>query len=123
MTRDIMLYVDDVRDAPPNWVTARDSKSAIAVLRSGLVDALSLDFDLGGAGTIEPVLDWMETAAKNGWRPPRMMIAHSQNPVGRNLTNLRLIEVLRFAADYNALAALAGDYSFDYADDPTDIED
>lgn len=101
-TRNISLYVDDVR-APADlmWVLARSPGSAIDVLKTGAVERLSLDYDLGAAGTADKILDWMESAARTGWRPPRTMMAHSQNPVGRNLINLRINDVLQYASDFD----------------------
>jgi len=56
----VKLYVDDIRDPPPGWTVARDVAAAYELLRtsrrgpvasceyddSGMVEQLSLDYDL-----------------------------------------------------------------------------
>lgn len=84
------VFLDDVRPAPAGWVRARTPEEVIALLRTGRVEALSLDFDLGFRGaeerrTGELVLHWLEERVFGGdldFDLPEIAI-HSSNPVGR----------------------------------------
>lgn len=42
----IKLFVDDIRACPDGWLSARDITTAIRYLSSGIVDEISLDFDI-----------------------------------------------------------------------------
>lgn len=90
----INLFVDDVRE-PNNlisttggyvrvdWIIARTSKAAIEILDSCVeIDRISLDHDLGGVDTIEPILTKLQEMAFKGITCPKRIIAHSSNPVG-----------------------------------------
>ena len=80
------VFLDDVRDPPPEWVLVRTAPEAIAKLKAGGVTHLSLDHDLGddmAFGTGYDVLLWVEEAvALRGFAPPALAV-HSANPVGR----------------------------------------
>ncbi len=84
------VFLDDVRPAPEGWLRARTPEEVIALLRTGRVEALSLDFDLGFRGeeerrTGEVVLQWLEERVFRGeadFELPEVTI-HSSNPVGR----------------------------------------
>jgi hypothetical protein len=86
----VKVFLDDVRPAPEGWVRARTPEEVIELLRSGRVEALSLDFDLGFRGeeerrTGEVVLQWIEERLFRGeldFELPEITI-HSANPVGR----------------------------------------
>ncbi|MGC4063201.1 MAG: hypothetical protein QM784_00835 [Polyangiaceae bacterium] len=90
------VFVDDQRPAPSGWTLARNADEAIAMLRRGNVEELSLDYDLGDPsfGTGSDVLDWLELAlAENRTSLPRLH-AHSGSPLGRRRleTHIALIE-------------------------------
>jgi hypothetical protein len=53
------LYLDDTRAAPPDWIPVRTVDQAKSFLRTGHVEQLSLDYDLGGDSNAMPLLDWM----------------------------------------------------------------
>jgi hypothetical protein len=77
------VYLDDVRQPPPDWVLVRTAAEAIALLQDGRVTELSLDHDLGGDRTGMEVLNWIEEAVVEGnFQPPELLV-HSSNPVGR----------------------------------------
>lgn len=81
----INLFVDDVREPPakPTWVIVRSSESALLIIESCIeINLLSLDHDLGGDDTIEPVLTELQRRAVNGLSLPQYIRAHSSNPVG-----------------------------------------
>lgn len=84
------VWLDDVRDAPDGWVHVRTPEEAIELLRSGKVEEISLDHDLGLASdeaerTGYDVLRWLEEAVATGaWTFPLPEIRiHSANPVGK----------------------------------------
>ena len=81
----LLVWLDDERAEPANWVRARTAAEAIEFLRSGRVHAMSLDHDLGddAAGTGYDVLTWLEReTAINGFTPPELRI-HTANPAAR----------------------------------------
>lgn len=82
------LWLDDVRPAPDGWTHVKTAEEAIAALATGMVEAASLDHDLGpsDAGTGYDVLVWVEKAmAERAWYGPLPRLhVHSANPVGRN---------------------------------------
>jgi hypothetical protein len=73
------LYVDDTRDAPHGWTLARSYRDAVRMLRSGEVDAISLDHDLGGKKSGNDIA-WL-MVSENIW--PKEIRCHSMNPVGK----------------------------------------
>jgi hypothetical protein len=84
----INLFVDDIREPTDiyidqgQWIIARTSKAAIEILESCVeIFTISLDHDLGGNDTIEPVLTKLQEMAFNGITCP-VVQAHSSNPVG-----------------------------------------
>lgn len=87
----VRVWLDDRRPAPEGWVHVRTPEEAIELLRSGEVEELSLDHDLGlDVGARErtgyDVLLWLEREVAEGRiRPPRLMSVHSGNvgAVGR----------------------------------------
>ena len=83
------LYLDDTRDAPPGWVLVRTADECVDVLRSGVVESLSLDHDLaaehyagkeGREATGYHVVMWM--AEHSVW--PAKITLHTMNPAGRD---------------------------------------
>lgn len=76
------LYVDDMRQAPEGWVSVKTAQEAIEILKTGAVEELSLDHDLGAEenGTGYNVLLWIEAAVgERGFVPPILHI-HTANP-------------------------------------------
>jgi hypothetical protein len=84
--RPVWVYLDDLRPTPSQYdVHARTAAEAIALLRTGKVQFISLDHDLGEAknGTGYDVAKEIEEAAYHGRIPPLFWGIHSANPVGR----------------------------------------
>ena len=94
------VFLDDLRTPPEGWILVRWPDEAIALLETGQVDELSLDHDLGDdeRGTGYDVLLWLEEAvALRGFRPPRSIVVHSANSVGRQRMELAIASIERFA--------------------------
>ena len=74
-------------------------EEAIELLKSGRVEELSLDDDLGDdeRGTGYDVVTWVEEAvATRGFRPPRMKV-HSANPSAREKMEAGICAIERLA--------------------------
>lgn len=94
------LWLDDVRPAPEGWTAVQNAADAIAVLRSGCVELVSLDHDLGPteAGTGYDVAAWIEEQAASCALPRVMWRVHSANPVGVRRMEVALRNADRFWA-------------------------
>lgn len=92
------VFLDDERTTPEGWVRAYWPDEAIALLRTGGVQEISLDHDLGDdeRGTGYDVILWMEEAvALHKFRPPVIRV-HSANSSARDkmLAGVRAISQL-----------------------------
>ena len=84
------LWLDDKTDGTrpkpdETWIHLTTAKEVIDALKTGEVDEISLDHDLGekaivGDGGI--VARWIENAAFNGDIPKLIWHIHSKNPIG-----------------------------------------
>lgn len=92
------VYLDDHRPAPRGWIRTYTAEETIAQLRSGDVDELSLDYNLGPESnqTGAAVLRWIEhkIATDPDWIPPRSIRIHSTHRVGRSLM-IQLLKDIR----------------------------
>lgn len=83
MKKDLRLFLDDVRDAPPDWYPVKNVKDTIDILKNFSVSIISLDHDLGDPmlnGTGYDVILWIENeVATNNFNPPEIRV-HSANP-------------------------------------------
>ncbi|MGF6871686.1 hypothetical protein OKW35_001144 [Paraburkholderia sp. MM5477-R1] len=82
VTSTMKIFLDDEREAPAGWIQARWPDEVIALLKTGEVDTVSLDHDLGDdrRGTGYDVIRWIEEAvALRGFKPPHILV-HSANP-------------------------------------------
>ncbi len=80
------IYLDDVRPTPAGWIGARWPEEVIEHLKTGKVDEISLDHDLGEdeGRTGYQVVTWIEEqVALHGFVPPAKIHVHSANSVGR----------------------------------------
>ena len=77
------VFLDDKRETPAGWKRTYTVEETIDLLKSGRVNVLSLDNDLGeDAQEGYKVLDWMEEEIiTKGFRPPEYIKVHSANPV------------------------------------------
>ncbi|CAN5838575.1 hypothetical protein BH18ACT13_BH18ACT13_05890 [soil metagenome] len=79
------VWLDDLREAPAGWVRVTRPEEAIELLRTGEVDAISLDHDLGLLDgerelTGYDVVTWIERAvATEGFVPLATIRVHSAN--------------------------------------------
>lgn len=79
------VYLDDERPTPTGWVRVYWPEEAIELLKTGAVEEISLDHDLGddARGTGYDVVLWIEEAvALRGSTPPKMSV-HSANSSAR----------------------------------------
>lgn len=78
------IWVDDLRDAPEDWLWLKNSDTTIRALNilrlvGSNIEVMSLDHDLGGDDTTRPVVIWM---IENEFWPDQIFV-HSMNSVGR----------------------------------------
>lgn len=84
------IYLDDERPAPSGWILCKWPEEVIDLIRSGDVEAVDLDHDLGeGSEFIKPrtgmdVLKFLEEWVESGRKPPRIAI-HTMNASVRML--------------------------------------
>lgn len=71
------LWVDNLRKPPDGWAWAKTSSGAIDALCFGMVEQVSLDYNLGGDDTTRSVVRWMRE--NSVW--PREIHVHCINPV------------------------------------------
>jgi len=79
------VYLDDERETPPGWLRAYWPEEAIDLLKTGLVEEISIDHDLGhdARGTGYDVILWIEEAAATRGIHPPIIHVHSANPSAR----------------------------------------
>lgn len=102
MKMKMKVYLDDERTPPEGWVLVRWPEEAIELLKTGEVEKLSLDHDLGDDdhGTGYDVLLWIEEAVVlNGFIPPFMTV-HSANTSARQKMALAIMTIERLYARY-----------------------
>lgn len=80
------VYLDDERETPEGWVRAHWPDEVIELLKTGLVEEVSLDHDLGDddRGTGYDVLLWVEEEVFLGRLLPPVLRVHSANPIARS---------------------------------------
>jgi len=92
------VYLDDLRPTPSGWTHVYWPDEAIALLKTGQVDEISLDHDLGDdeRGTGNDVILWIEEAvAIENFKPPKISI-HSANSAARIKMELGIASIQRF---------------------------
>lgn len=97
----IKVYLDDERPAPYGWLRVYWPSEAIGLLKTGTVETISLDHDLGDdeRGTGYDVITWIEEqVAMHEFSPPTIIV-HSANPSARERmeAGIRSIEALAAA--------------------------
>jgi hypothetical protein len=93
------VFLDDERETPEGWTRVWWPDEAIALLKTGKVEEISLDHDLGDdeRGTGYDVVLWIEEAvATQGFKPPRMAV-HSANSSARQKMEMGIAAILRRA--------------------------
>ncbi|MEL6713221.1 MAG: cyclic-phosphate processing receiver domain-containing protein [Planctomycetota bacterium] len=94
------VFLDDERTPPDGWTLVRWPEEAIALLRTGRVEALSLDHDLGDdeRGTGYDVVLWLEDqVALHGFDPPALRV-HWANSAARAWMEAGLASMARLVA-------------------------
>ena len=79
------VYLDDERDTPDGWIRVYWPEEAIELLKTGQVEEISLDHDLGDdeRGNGYDVVLWIEEAVfTEGFIAPKMKV-HSANVSAR----------------------------------------
>jgi len=79
------VYLDDERETPSGWHRVYWPEEAIELLKTGQVEEISLDHDLGDDdhGTGYDVILWIEEAVvARGFKPPKIAV-HSANSSAR----------------------------------------
>lgn len=82
----MLVFLDDEREAPKGWVRVRWPEEAIELLKTGKVEAISLDHDLGDdtRGDGYSVLLWIEgEVAARRFVPPPNIYVHTANTPAR----------------------------------------
>ncbi len=95
------VYLDDERPTPAGWVRAYWPDEVIALLKSGEVERLSLDHDLGDddRGTGYDVITWLEEqVALGAMQPPTEITVHSANVSARTKMEQGIAAIYRFAS-------------------------
>lgn len=80
------VFLDDERATPEGWTRVYWPSEAIELLKTGAVQELSLDHDLGddARGTGYDVILWIEEeVVLRGFSPPRIVV-HSANSAARD---------------------------------------
>jgi hypothetical protein len=99
------VYLDDLRSTPEGWVRAYTASEAIELLKTGTVEEISLDHDLGDekiVGTGHDVIIWMESqVATSDYNPPRNIVVHSANPPAHARMDSGIQSIRRFIAGRN----------------------
>lgn len=85
------LWIDDLRTAPEGWDVARTYAEAVDMLFVTDYDVVSFDHDLGEYFTGYDIICVLEERQQEGFRVPRKMFCHSDNPPGRE----RIKQVIR----------------------------
>lgn len=85
----LKVFLDDERPTPDGWVRCYWPHEVIELLKTGNVEVVSLDHDLGddSKGTGMDVCNWIEQIVyengfDGGFIPPAVIL-HTVNPVGK----------------------------------------
>ena len=93
------VFLDDERNTPEGWVRCYWPDEMVELLKTGQVEELSLDHDLGDdvRGTGYDVLLWIEEAiALEGFQPPAIYV-HSANSSARDKMKLAIQNIHRMS--------------------------
>ena len=96
------LWVDDIRTSPPGWIWAKNYDEAVEILDAENIDLLSLDHDLGDdeKGTGYSIACFLEARLYlEGKQPPKTILIHSANPVGRSNIERAIGSMKRYITD------------------------
>jgi hypothetical protein len=97
----LKVYLDDLRPTPPGWTHVYWPDEAISLLKTGLVEEISLDHDLGDdtRGTGYDVVLWIEEAVVlHGFKPPVIHV-HSANTSARDKMLAGIASIVSFSTN------------------------
>lgn len=92
------VFLDDCRNPLNRWVRTYTPKETIEFLKTGDIEKLSLDHDLGdddGIGTGYNVLLWIEEQVVINTFTPPIIIIHSSNSSARLKMNAAIEQIYR----------------------------
>ena len=92
------VYLDDLRPTPEGWVRVYWPDEAIRLLKTGEVEVISLDHDLGDdeRGTGNDVVLWIEEAVfTQQFTPPEIRV-HSANSAARKKMEAGIASIKQF---------------------------
>lgn len=99
----LKLWLDDEREPPAGWIHARSVRQAMLILRTGQVQSLSLDHDLGAGASGYDVVRWIEErCALGAIKPPERIAVHSANPVGRERIRRAVVSIEKLSKNVQA---------------------
>lgn len=91
------VFVDDFRPTPDGWVRVYTYEGAIEILKTGKVEQISLDNDLGTKKEGYDVAKWIERQVfETTFRPPKIWV-HSSNPVAAQNIRSCIVAIERVA--------------------------
>ena len=93
------VYLDDIRKPPAGWKLVKWPDEAIKLLKTGKVEEISLDHDLGDdeRGTGYDVVLWIEKeVVQNKFKPPKIKV-HSANVSARKKMEQGIKSIKRFS--------------------------
>lgn len=93
------LFLDDIREAPPDYTVARSTDEAIVLVQAQWPEFMSLDHDLGGEDTTMLFLKRLVNEVWDG-QPIPDYIVHSANPIGK-LNIISFMESWKRSVDTN----------------------
>lgn len=96
-SKPVYIFLDDIRDPPPDAVLCRTAEEALNSLASGLVTRISFDHDLGTELTGYDVAKKIEEWVAEGRIPLPLWAVHSANPVGRRNIEAAMRSAKRFS--------------------------
>ena len=93
------VYLDDERATPEGWHRVYWPEEAIELLRTGMVEVISLDHDLGDddRGTAYDVVKWIEEQVVTAGFVPPVIRVHSANVSARTKMELGIRSIERLA--------------------------
>ena len=92
------VYLDDIRPTPDGWIHVYWPDEAIELLKTGDVEIISLDHDLGDddRGTGYDVIVWIEEAVvTTGFNAPEIRV-HSANSAARARMNAGIEAIKKY---------------------------
>lgn len=97
------VFLDDEREAPEGWVRVCWPEEAIELLKTGRVQEISLDHDLGDddRGTGYDVVLWIEEAVITADFKPPIVKVHSANSSARKKMELGIESIEKNARKLN----------------------